>query len=476
MDKELKHKTKKGVFWSATQRFSTQGLQFFTTIILANYLGPDEYGTIGMLSIFLAISTVFIDGGFINALTRKADRTHEDICTVFYFNIFISILAYTILFISAPYIASFYELPELCIVLRIIGTTLIIDSFSAVQATLLTIQLNFKVQTYIAFISQVTSSIIAIYMAYNDFSYWALVTQSIIGNIISTILYWVYSPWRPTLIFSRKSFNNMFQFGSKILVMRLMDSIYNNLYTLVIGKVFSASTLGNYSRADSYANFPSNNITGVLQRVTYPVLCKMQNNDTELSKAYRKFLKLSAFIIFPLMTGLSALSYPFILLLIGDDWIISAAMLQILCFALMWYPIHAININLLLVKGRSDLSLRLEILKKSLSIIILCVAIPLGIMALCYSRIITSLISLIINTYYTGKLINLGFVQQMKDLMPTIIISTGMWIVIMIITTLNYSMLAQMIIGLITGCTFYLIMSYAFNRSELLSLLSLICK
>ena len=476
MNEELKQKTKKGVIWSAIQRFSTQGLQFLTTIILANFLGPEEYGTVGMLSIFLAISSVFIDGGFINALTRKPDRTHADICTVFYFNICISILAYIILFLAAPLVANFYEMPELCLVLRVLGLSLIIGSFSAVHATLLTINLNFKTQTYITLISLFISSTIAIFMAYKGYSYWALVAQSIIGSIISTLLYWFYSSWYPTLVFSKDSFNSMFRFGSKLLTSTLIDTAYNNLYTLVIGKVFSASTLGNYSRADSYANFPSNSLTGVMQRVTYPVLCKMQGDGTELANAYRKFLKLSAFIIFPLMTGLSALSYPFIILLIGKKWIVSAAMLQIICFALMWYPIHAINLNLLLVKGRSDLSLRIEIIKKVVSVIILCIAVPMGIMALCYSRIFSSIISLVINTYYTGKLINLGFTHQMKDLAPTFLISIGMWIVVLLTNTLTDSMLFQMIIGILVGTLFYTIMSYLFNRKELSSFVSLIHK
>ena len=476
MDEELKHKTKKGVFWSAIQRFSTQGLQFLTTIILANFLGPEEYGTVGMLSIFLAISSVFIDGGFINALTRKPDRTHADICTVFYFNVCISIFAYTIIFLVAPLVASFYEMPELCLVLRVIGLSLIIGSFSAVQVTLLTIKLNFKTQTHIAIISLILSSTLAIFMAYKGFSYWALVAQSITGSTISTVLYWINSSWRPTLTFSKESFNSMFRFGSKLLTSTLIDTTYNNLYTLVIGKIFSASTLGNYSRADSYANFPSNSLTGVMQRVTYPVLCRMQGNDTELANAYRKFLKLSAFIIFPLMTGLSALSYPFIIILIGEKWIISAAMLQIICFALMWYPIHAINLNLLLVKGRSDLSLRIEIIKKVISVIILCAAVPMGIMVLCYSRILSSIISLIINTYYTGKLINLGFVHQMKDLAPTILIAIGMWGCIILSNTFIGNLYLKMIIGIPCGAIFYITMSYYFNRKELMSFISLIHK
>lgn len=464
MDEQLKKETKKGVIWSAVQRFSTQGIQFLTTLVMARMLTPAEYGTIGMLGIFLAISSVFIDSGFVNALTRKQDRTHADICTVFFFNITISFVAYWVLFFAAPLVAAFYNMPELKLVLRILGLSLILNSFSAVQATLLTINLDFKVQARITVIALIVSAIVGIILAYNGFSYWALVAQTLVSCSISTLLFWHYSKWRPTLTFSIKSFKEMFSFGSKLLASSLLDSIYGNLYSMVIGKVYSASTLGNYTRAESYANFPSISVTGIMQRVTYPVLCKLQGNEQELANTYRSFIKISAFIIFPLMMLLSAFAYPFIIIIIGKQWEFSAAMLQILCFSLMWYPIQTINLNLLLVKGRSDLSLRLEIIKKILGVVILCVAIPLGIIALCYSRIVMSLLSLVVNTFYTGKLINHGFIDQMIDLLPTILISFGMWGIIMFTNTFSPNLLIQVAVGLPVGGAFYVIASFIFNR------------
>ncbi len=466
MDEELKKETKKGVIWSAVQRFSTQGIQFLTTLVMARMLTPAEYGTIGMLSIFLAISSVFIDSGFVNALTRKQDRTHADICTVFYFNITISLIAFSVLFFAAPYIAAFYNMAELELVLRILGLSLILNSFSAVQATLLTINLDFKVQARINVTALIISAIIGIIMAYHGFSYWALVAQALVSCSINALLFWHHSKWRPTLIFSTKSFKEMFGFGSKLLASSLLDSVYGNLYSMVIGKIFSADVLGNYSRAESYANFPSNSLTGIMQRVTYPVLCKMQNQEEDLAHTYRKFLRLSAFIIFPLMMGLSALSYPFIILLIGEQWSVSATMLRILCFSLMWYPIHAINLNILLVKGRSDLSLRLEIIKKIIGVSILVCAIPFGIIALCYSRIVMSLLALIVNTYYTDKLINLGFLKQIRELMPTILISFTMFALILMLNCISTNLYVQTIIGIVAGFAFYTIASYLFNRNE----------
>ena len=462
-----------GVIWSAVQRFSTQGIQFVTTIIMARMLTPSDYGVIGMLDIFIAVLSVFVDSGFINALTRKQDRTHTDICTVFFFNIGISILAYCILFLIAPLVASFYSIPELCIILRLLGLVIIIDSFAAVQMTLMIINLNFKIQTKISIISLIISGGIGIILAYNNFTYWALVIQSLLYGIISTSLYWYYSTWRPSLIFSNKSFNEMFSFGSKILVTSLINTTYGNLYSLVIGKIFSASILGNYSRANAYANFPSSNLTSILQRVTYPVLCKLQDDQILLSEAYRKLIRTSAFIIFPLMTGLSALAQPFILIILGAKWSLCAVMLQIICFALMWYPIHAINVNLLLVKGRSDLLLRTEIFKKIIGIIVLCISVPLGIIALCYSSIVASIICLVINTYYTGKLINVGFTRQMLDVSITFIISIFMWGIIILTNRLIQNILLQMVAGIIVGSLFYLTISYLFNKKELNNVMSL---
>jgi O-antigen/teichoic acid export membrane protein len=473
MDEQLKQQTKKGVFWSAMQRFSTQGLQFITTLFLARLLTPADYGVVSMLGVFIAICSVFVDGGFINALTRKQDRTHADICTVFFFNIGVAALAYCLLFAIAPLVAAFYNMPELRVVLRVLGIAMIINSFASVQVTLLTINLDFKTQTPIAIVTIVISATVAIICAWMGLSYWALVIQNIVYCIVNTSLYWHFSKWRPTLVFSRKSFNEMFGFGSKILATQFIDTIYSNLYSLVIGKAFSASALGSYDRANSYANFPSNSLTGVMQRVTYPVLCRMQGNDGELAWTYRKFLKLSAFVIFPLMMGLSALAYPFIILIIGYKWTASAAMLQVICFGLMWFPINSINLNLLMVKGRSDLTLRVEVIKKIIGVLLLFGCVPLGIMALCYSVIVASVLAVVINTYYTGKLIGLGFFKQMKDLLPTFAISVSMWGVILLVNSHIASLPVQMGTGFVVGAVYYIGVSYLFNREEFNSVLSL---
>lgn len=474
MEENLKKQTKQGVIWSAVQRFSLQGTQFVITLFMARLLSPREYGIVGMLSIFLAISGVFIDCGFTSALTRKQDRTHEDLCTVFWFNIVIACIAYVILFIGAPYISAFYNMPELTLLTRVLGLTVIIGAFNSVQYTLLVTKLDFKSITKVTLPTTILSGIIGILCAYFGFSYWALVISAIFSTTMGVICYWHFSDWRPSLSFSKSSFKEMFSFGSKLLLTSLIDTTYNNLYGLVIGKKFSANVLGNYTRAESYANFPSISVSGVMQRVTYPVLCKIQNNNTDLRESYRKFLKLTAFVIFPMMFGLSALAKPFVILVIGQQWSFCAELLQILCFSLIWYPIHAINLGILQVKGRTDLSLRLEIIQKILGTLILFVAIPWGIIVLCYSRIINSFLCLFINTHYSGKLINLSIFQQLADFLPTLLSSTIMFILMKISTKPIESLLLQLIVGIIVGLASYFIVSYIINKEMLKSCIGLI--
>lgn len=472
MDAELKEQAKKGLIWSAVQRFSSQGAQFVFTIIIARQLTPEDYGVVGMLGIFLAVATVFVDGGFTNALIRKQDRTQADLSTVFYFNIVIGLLAYLVIFAIAPFVADFYDMPMLTDVLRVFGLTIIINSFCAIQMTLFNINIDFKTQTTISLISIFVSGIVALCCAFAGMTYWTLVIQALTSSIVSTSLYWVMSNWRPILVFSKQSFHEMFSFGSKLLIQGLINNIYGNIYPIIIGKLFAASTLGNYTRAQSFANFPSVAMTGIMQRVTYPVLCRMQDNEHELAYTYRKFLRLSAFVIFPLMTGLAALSTQFVILTIGEKWLFCALLLQIICFSVMWYPIHAINLNLLQVKGRSDLSLRLEIIKKIVGVAILCISAPFGIVAMCYFHILSSLFCLIINTYYTGKLINFGFIRQMRDLSPTLIISVAMYGLILFVNQMITHLWLQVVIGAFIGIAFYVVMSFLFNKDEWKTLLS----
>ncbi|CDD89894.1 polysaccharide biosynthesis protein [Tannerella sp. CAG:51] len=466
MTESLKKKTVKGVAWSTLERFSVAGVNFIFGLILARLLMPTDYGAIAMLSIFMAIAQTFIDSGFSNALIRKPDRTETDNATAFYFNIGVGLAAYFSLYLAAPYIAQFYKTSILIPLTRIMGLNLLLNSLCVVQQALLTARIDFKTQAKISLSAAIISGLVGIAFAYAGYGVWALAIQSVLASVIRTILLWILAKWRPKAKFSKQSFRNLFGYGSKLLASGLLDTIYNNLYTIVIGKRFSVATLGVYSRADQWANFLSVNITGILQRVTFPVLSTIQNEDERLCIDYRKFLRISGFVIFPLMMGLAAVADPLTRFILTDKWADSIPLLRILCFALMLYPIHAINLNLLQVKGRSDLFLRLEIYKKILGVATLCVTIPMGITAMCVGRVFTSWVALAMNTHYTGKLIHLGFFQQLKDYIPTLLNSFFMGAIVYGMTLIVSGSGLQLLAGVIIGASYYILSNYLLKTME----------
>lgn len=470
----LKNKTKKGLAWSMIERFATQGVQFLFGIILARLLSPDDYGIIAMPLVFLAIAQCIIDSGFSTALIRKPELTEDDLSTAFYFNIGIGILCYAVLFFSSPLIADFYHTPILSSLLKVTALAVLFNPLCAVQQAILTRKIDFKTQAIVSLSGAVVSGIVGLYMAYNGFGVWSLVFQQVGGYVMRTILLWILGKWKPKRKWSWESFHYLWGFGSKMLGSGLLDTIYNNIYPIVIGKYFSAQDLGNYTRAQQFSSLPSSNVTGVLQRVTFPVLSSIQNEDERLAKNYRKILKLSAFLVFPMMLMLSAIANPLVRILLTDKWIGCVILLQIVCFQMMWYPIHAINLNLLTVKGRSDLFFRLEVLKKIIGVCIMCITIPNGIIWMVSGGIVSSMISLVINTYYTGKLIHVGYLKQMRDLLPIFGISLFVWFCIFICVTLIENCYVQLLLGVLIGFILFVVLSKLFLKSEWKDLMSII--
>ena len=463
----LKDKTVKGVIWSAVDRFSAQGIQFVFSILIARLLVPEDYGVVAMLGIFMAVSQTFIDSGFGTALIRKIDRTEEDFSTVFYFNIVVATLFYFALFFAAPAIANFYNTPLLESITKVVALNLIINSLSGIHNAKLSIAIDFKSRAKISIASTLLTGAVGLWMAYAGYGVWALVVQNLFSSAIRTVLLWVIVKWYPKLVFSWKSFKELFSFGSKLLASALLDTLYNNIYTLVIGKVFSSSTLGVYSKANALAQFPSSNITSVLQGVTFPVLSTIQNEDDRLADAYKRFLKIAAFVVFPLMIGLSAVADPFIRLVLTDKWEGAIYLLQIMCFWMMWYPIHAINLNILQVKGRSDYFLKLEIIKKIQGVIVLCITVPMGIVAMCYGSLISSIICLVWNTHYTKKLIGYGFFAQMKDLLPIIVHALVMGLIVAIVVYVMPTLWLKLLVGVLVGVIYYIAGAYVMKFPEI---------
>lgn len=471
---ELRSKTLSGVLWSAVERFSLQGVQFVINIIMARLLLPSDYGMIAMLVILIQVSQIFIDGGFTNALIQRKDRTEIDFSTVFYFNIFISLFLYFLIFISAPWIAEFYRMPELILVTRVITLNFIFSSLSAIHRIKLTIDVDFKTQSKISLISAVSSGVLGICMAYWGFGVWALVFQSLLNNLLLTILFYFFYRWRPLLSFSMSSFKRLFSFGSKLLISSLIHSVYYNLYSIVIGRRFSAIDLGYYTRAEQFAIFPSANVNAVISRVTFPILSSIQDDNERLTQAYRKYIRLASYLIFPLMVGLAVLAKPLIILLLTEKWIGIVILLQILCFDWMFDHLSGINLNLLYVKGRSDLALRLELIKKTIATIILFSSIPFGLIGMCLGRVLYSLIATYLNTYYTKDLIGLSFLKQVKDIVPFFLLSLLMGVVCALTISFIEGYILKILVGFFVGAIVYVSLSILFRFESIRDIIGIL--
>lgn len=470
----LRQQAFKGIMWNLTDNLAVQVIQFVTSIYMARILSPSDYGLMGMLLIFTALSDAIMNGGFSTALIRKIDRTDTDAATAFYFNIVVGLMLYGGLFLLAPSIAAFYKIPLLQDLIKVAAIPFVVNAFFLVQRTYLTIRMDFKTQSKISVVSALAKGGTGIGMAYAGYGVWAIAWSGVAGAVVSCILYWWHSVWKLRLCFSWRSFRELFGFGSKLMLSGVLDVLGNNLFTLIIGKKFAASSLGYYTRAYGYAYLPVGVLSGVLSRVTLPMLSRIQEDDERLAKVYQQMLNLAAFVTFPLMTGLALLARPLIVLMITDKWLPCVEYLQILCFAFMLYPIHALNLNLLQVKGRSDLFLRLEVIKKVLMLALLLIALPFGIRAICISGVIASLLALILNTYYTGKLIKVGFFKQVRGMLPiggyTLVMSICMYITLQMVKGLNNELLWGTIVGAIS----FLVSIFCFQAKEWLFIVKIL--
>lgn len=474
MAESLKHKTFMGTVWSVVERFSVQGIGFIVMIIMARVLTPADYGLVGELTIFIAVSQSLVDSGFSQALIRKQDRTEVDNSTVFYFNIGVGISLYLLMFFCAPLIARFYNQPILVPLTRLLSLNILINSLVVVQRAQFTIRIDFRTQAKASLTASIVSGCVGITMVYTGHGVWSIVWYQLSNLITNVVMLWILSKWRPQRGYSWKSFRELFGFGSKLALSGIINTIYNNIYLIVIGKVFKASDLGYYTRAHQFADFPSSNVSGIIQRVTFPVLCTIQNDEQRLRNVYRNFLRLAGFVVFPLMVGLAALAHPLINTVLTPKWAFAATLLQVICLSMMWYPIHSINLNLLQVKGRSDLFLKLEIIKKIVGITIMCISVPFGIIAMCWGALASSLIALVINTHYTGKLIDVGFFVQIRDLLPTLAYSFSMGAVVWLVSRLLPSDLLRLMVGIPIGLIYFFIITKFTGSRDLRELISFI--
>jgi len=454
----LKQKTVSGLLWSFVDAMAEQGITFVVSIILARLLSPREFGLIGMITVFIAVSESFINSGFSSALIRKKNCTDTDFSTVFFFNLVAGVLLFLILFFSASAISGFFNEPELTAILKVLGIVLIIDSLTLIQKTILTKRIDFKLQARISVIASIGSGVIAIALAFYGLGVWALVAQRIVKQGLNSLFLWKCNQWRPLLVFSKDSFKELFGYGSKLLISGLIDTIYNNVYYLIIGKFFSAQELGYYTRADGFHKLPSQNLNTIVSRVTFPILSEIQDDNTRLRNYYRKLIRIIMFVTFVLMIGMAAVAEPMIYTLIGAKWKSAIIYLQMLCFVGMMYPLHALNLNMLKVQGRSDLFLKLEIIKKIIAIPTIVIGILFGIKIMIAGMMVNTLIAFYLNSYWSGKKIGYSFKQQVKDILPSFFLALTMGVLVYLLgELLPFSYPLKLIIQIVFGALFVLV-------------------
>lgn len=453
--------------WTFVRQFSLQIFAFVQGIILARLLNPSDYGLIAMTTFFFAITGCFTDSGFTTALIRKKDRTKIDYSTVFITNVCLTALFATVLCICSPLIARFYNQPILESIVCANACLLFLNSFLTIQNTKLTIDLDFKAQNLIRITTTIIIGLVTIAMAFMGCGIWSLIWPNFLLPVLNGIMYWKRMHWFPGVQFSWKSWKEFFSFGSNMLISNLISTIYNNLYPLVIGKKFNATQLGYYTRAQGYADLAIYPIMTTLGPVAFPLLCDLQKDSQRLTYAYRKLIRLTAYLSFPLLIGLSSLSKPVIIILVTEKWNNSIPLLQILCFAFMWNGIQQLNLDMLQVKGRSDLFLKIELLKKAICIVILIFSIYYGLLFMCICLAISSLLSFLINTYFTSKILTISFKKQIYDILPSLFYALCMGGIIQVLNTFIDNMYLQLFTGISIGVSAYILISYIFKSEEL---------
>ena len=477
MSSDLKNKTIKATFWSFIDAVGSRLVQFAIGIILARLLLPEQFGLIGMLTIFLAVSQTFLDSGFGAALIQRPMITEIDISSTFYFNILVGVIAAGCLCVISPWVAGFYNQPILTPLLKIMSLMLVINAFGLVQSVLLTRAIDFKTQTKVTIIASVLSGAIGIIMAYRGYGVWSLVVQQLAGASFRVILLWIFNKWRPAWLFSLQSLREMFGFGSKLLASGLLNTIFDNIYLIVIGKLFSPADLGYFTRANSMQQLPSSTISGMIGRVTFPVFSSIQHDRERVKRGMKKALAVLVLVNFPVMIGLAVVARPLVQVLLTEKWLPCVPYLQLLCLVGLMFPLHLINLNVLQAMGRSDLFLRLEIIKKVLIVINIAITWRWGILAMIGGQVVTSLFSYYLNAYYNKVLLNYSIWEQIRDVYPYLINAGLMGGVIHVIIYLPCTSLLWLLICQLTAGIFvYMLLCWLFHCSAYLEMYQMVLR
>lgn len=468
---QMNRKISVGVLWNLASMLLSRGSSTIFTLILARLLAPESFGLIAMMMIVLELAHHFVQSGLGQALIRSKEVSDVDLSTVFVTNLSISVLAYFLLYIGAPWLSEFYEQPELTNLLRVIGIVIFFNALKVVPIAILSRRMNFRSQMLVETFAVLVSGVIAISLASNDFGVWSLVGQSITTACISAGLLLYVTSWKPKLSFCLASFQRHFAFGMNLLIIGTIRILVQNSYVMVIGRFFSAEVTGLYFLAKKVSQLISQQLSGAVQKATYPAMATLQDDNTLLRKKYRQIIQVMLFIIAPIMLLLAALSKPLFSLILGSEWMEAVVYLQLLCMVAILYPIHAMNINVLKVKGRSDLVLKIGLLKNTSSLILLFIALPYGVFWIVVSQLVNSLISLIPNTYFTVRLIGYGLKEQMLDIFkPVVAAGASSLIVFFVVETAPLSDVYLLMSGVLLGGFTFLITSLVL-RIEALTLI-----
>lgn len=473
----LQHKTISALFYSFGGFLANSGVQFGIMIILARLVSPAEFGILGMVTIFTAISQIFIDSGMTQALIREKNVTQEDYSTVFYYNLLVAIVMYSILFALAGSISKYFREPQLIAIIRVISVGMIISALGIIQRTMLVRNIDFKSQTRIDVTSSILSGIVAITMAYAGFGVWSLVLRTLVQQLATLIMLTASNKWLPSPAFNRRSFDRLFGFGWKMLLTGLLATVYNYIYNIIIGRSYSATQLGYYAKSLQLRDVVSNSITTSVSKVSYPVLSSIQDDTDRLELGFKKIIRSASFLTFPVMIGLVAIAHPMVQLMFGDQWVPMVPYLQILCLAGATFPHRAINLNVLLVKGRSDLFLRLDVIKIVIGLCLIGLAIFLGfgIYGLLWVNFILAQIAFWINSYYSREFISYSTMEQVRDMVPSLVASGAMGAVLYLSGFfLPQSSFVRLTLQVIIGATTYILLSKLTGIKELDTVLGLV--
>lgn len=451
------------LIWRFAERCGAQGVQFIVSLVLARLLEPSAYGTIALVTVFTTILQVFVDSGMGNALIQKKNADETDFSTVFYFNIFICLILYLGIFIAAPFIARFYNDESLTAVIRVLSLTIVISGVKNVQQAYVSRNMLFKRFFFATLGGTIGSAMLGIIMAYKGFGVWSLVAQQLLNTAVSTAILWITVKWHPKLLFSLKRLKGLFSYGWKLLVSSLIDTVYNNIRQLIIGKLYSSEDLSFYNRGKQFPNFIVTNVNSSIDSVLLPAMSREQDDVNSVKNMTRRSIKISTYVMAPLMMGLAFMATNVVKLILTDKWLACVPFLQIFCITYMFYPIHTANLNAIRAMGRSDLFLKLEVIKKIIGMIVLVSTMWFGVMAMAYSLLFTSIVSQIVNASPNKKLLNYGYKDQLKDILPSIVVAVFMGICVYAVGFINMPLIITMIIQVLIGVVIYFLISILFK-------------